>query len=273
MVEGSFLSGQPLSPAIPEVRKGPSRFLQVTSDRSRGSQTPSSDAALVARGSGPQPPTTHKTAPSTWTCSNHAAPQATSAVISPLLAQDCLTRLCLITLRSTLDPILLRRAVRKAPAGQMPACPSWRPPPGLRPPVRCPLNPLCRPGSKRPAVRCPACPVSGHLLPRPDPAVRPSGVQPVRRPAVWCPPLRPVAAVWSHVSRMVGMGDTSVRRDQRHDRNQSSSRWSGPVPRRRLMGLSRPGCGTVAEVEWRPAGRWPGTGGGGAWAGGCGPTG
>jgi hypothetical protein len=116
MVKRSFLPGQPLSPAIPEVRRGPSRFLQVTSDRSRGSQTPSSDAALVARGSVPQPPTTHKTAPSTWTCSNHAAPQATSAVISPLLAQDCLTRLCLITLRSTLDPILLRTAVRRGPS-------------------------------------------------------------------------------------------------------------------------------------------------------------
>jgi hypothetical protein len=116
MVKRSFLPGQPLSPAIPEVRRGPSRFLQVTSDRSRGSQTPSSDAALVARGSVPQPPPTHKTAPSTWTCSNHAAPQATSAVISPLLAQDCLTRLCLITLRSTLDPILLRTAVRRGPS-------------------------------------------------------------------------------------------------------------------------------------------------------------
>jgi hypothetical protein len=40
MVKRSFLPGQPLSPAIPEVRRGPSRFLQVTSDRSRGSQTP-----------------------------------------------------------------------------------------------------------------------------------------------------------------------------------------------------------------------------------------
>src|SRR5215216_1000460 len=48
-----------------------------------------------ARGSVPEPPTTHTAAPSAWTCSNHAAPQATSAVISPLLARDCLTRLCL----------------------------------------------------------------------------------------------------------------------------------------------------------------------------------
>src|SRR5215212_5396916 len=64
-----------------------------------------------ARGSVSEPPTTHKAAPSTWTCSNHAAPQATSAVILPLLAQDCLTRLCLITLRSTLDPLLLRTAL------------------------------------------------------------------------------------------------------------------------------------------------------------------
>jgi hypothetical protein len=45
------------------------------------------------------------------TCSNHAVRQATSAVISPLQAQHYLTRLCLITLRSTLDPILLRTAL------------------------------------------------------------------------------------------------------------------------------------------------------------------
>src|SRR5512133_1020026 len=62
MVERSFLPGQRLSPAGPEVHRGPSRFLRVTSGRSRGR------------------------APSTWTYSNHAAPQATSAVISPLLA-------------------------------------------------------------------------------------------------------------------------------------------------------------------------------------------
>src|SRR5512133_2431524 len=40
MVKRSFLPGQPLSPASPEVGRGPSRFLRVTSDRSRGSQTP-----------------------------------------------------------------------------------------------------------------------------------------------------------------------------------------------------------------------------------------
>jgi hypothetical protein len=65
MVKRSLNPGQPLSPAIPEVRRGPSRFLQ-----------------------------------------------ATSAVISPLLAQHCLTRLCLITLRGTLDPGLLRTAMQ-----------------------------------------------------------------------------------------------------------------------------------------------------------------
>jgi hypothetical protein len=55
MVKRNFLPSQPLSAAIPEVRRGPSRFLQATSDRSRGSQSPSSDAALVARGFVPQP--------------------------------------------------------------------------------------------------------------------------------------------------------------------------------------------------------------------------
>jgi hypothetical protein len=60
----------------------------------------------------PQPPATHETAPSIWTCSNHAAPQATSALISPPLAEDCLIRLCLITLGSTLDPVLLRTAMQ-----------------------------------------------------------------------------------------------------------------------------------------------------------------
>jgi hypothetical protein len=58
----------------------------------------------------------------------------------PLLAHDCLTRLCLITLRSTLDPILQRRAMRQgaascravprscpvtAAAGVVTAEPSW----------------------------------------------------------------------------------------------------------------------------------------------------
>jgi hypothetical protein len=37
---------------------------------------------------------------------------ATSPGISSLLAQDCLTRLCLITLRSTFDPFLLRTALQ-----------------------------------------------------------------------------------------------------------------------------------------------------------------
>jgi hypothetical protein len=67
--------------------------------------------ALVARGFVPQPQTIHKTAPSTWTCSNDAAPRATSAVISPLLAQHFLTRLYLTTLGSTFDPFLVRTAL------------------------------------------------------------------------------------------------------------------------------------------------------------------
>jgi hypothetical protein len=54
MVKRSFLPGQPMSSAIPEVRRGPSRFLQVTFDRSRGSQRPTSGAVLVACGSVPE---------------------------------------------------------------------------------------------------------------------------------------------------------------------------------------------------------------------------
>jgi hypothetical protein len=237
MVKRSFLPGQPLSPAIPEVRRGPSRFLQVTSDRSRGSQTPSSDTALVARGSVPQPPPTHKTAPSTWTCSNHAAPQATSAVISPLLAQDCLTRLCLITLRSTLDPILLRTAVRRGagrtaechlrrsgrgggqPLGRVvsggasgrcpgrraspwsgrPRCPPYRPlPVVVHHWVSTSVRFLVRSGVQPSGVRPSGVRSPGSVVR--DRPVRPSGAA-VRRSAVWCPPVRPVASILSGSAR------------------------------------------------------------------------
>jgi hypothetical protein len=76
----------------------------------------------------------------------------------------------------------------------------------------CPPNPARRPGSRCPADGCPAvhCPVI--WLPCPDAAVRPAGVQPVRRPAVWCLSVRPVAAVWSRVRRVVAMGQALVRR-------------------------------------------------------------
>jgi hypothetical protein len=112
MVKRSLLPGQPLSPAIPEVRRGPSRFLQVASDRSRGSQHPLRMPPLspLAPSLSPQPLTRRRLLPGP--AANHVAPQATSADISPLLAQDCLTRLCLITLRSTLDPGLLRTAMQ-----------------------------------------------------------------------------------------------------------------------------------------------------------------
>jgi hypothetical protein len=231
MVKRSFLPGQPLSPAIPEVRRGPSRFLQVTSDRSRGSQTPSSDTALVARGSVPQPPPTHKTAPSTWTCSNHAAPQATSAVISPLLAQDCLTRLCLITLRSTLDPILLRTAVRRG-AGRTAEC-------HLRRSGRGGGQPLGRVVSGGASGRCPgrrASPWSGR--PR-------------------CPPYRPLPVVVHHwVSTRSGSPSGPV-----SSRPVSDHRVSGRLVPSSGTGLSgrlvppsgvQP-SGVRPSVLWRPS--------------------
>ena len=98
-----------------------------------------------------------------------------------------------------------------------------------------------RPVSSPSGVQPVQCPVI--WLPRPDAAVRPSGVQPVRRPAVWCPPVRPVAAVSSRVSRVLAMGETSVRRGSGHDWIESSSMWSGPVPGGSVDGPRRHGCG------------------------------
>jgi hypothetical protein len=115
MVRRSFLPGQPLSPAIPEVRRGPSRFLQVTSDRSRGSQTPSSGAALVARGSVPEPQPLTRRRLLPWPAATmplHRLRLQSITAPGPGLPDP----LCLITLRSTLDPILQRRAVRRGAA-------------------------------------------------------------------------------------------------------------------------------------------------------------
>jgi hypothetical protein len=76
-------------------------------------------------------------------------------------------------------------------------------------------------GFKRPAVRCPARPVSSPS------GVRSSGSL-VRtrlsgRPVSSRLASARVASVSSHVSRTVGIGDTSERRGNRHDWNPSSS--------------------------------------------------
>jgi hypothetical protein len=65
--------------------------------------------------------------------------------------------------------------------------------------MRCPPIRVRRPRSGGPAVWCPARPVSSPLVStRPMPS--PSGVQPVRCPAVRCPP-RPDASVSSQLMR------------------------------------------------------------------------
>ena len=117
----------------------------------------------------------------------------------------------------------------------------------------CPPNPARRPGSRCPAVRCPAvqCPVI--WLPRPDAVVQPAGVQPVRRPAVWCP-ARPassrlVSARRPGRSRLVprppggGDGGDLGTAGSGHDWIESSSRWSGPVLGGSVDGPRRHGCG------------------------------
>jgi len=107
----------------------------------------------------------------------------------------------------------------------------------------CPPNPARRPGSRCPAVRCPARPVSGYLALSPDAAVRPAGVQPVRRPAIWCLSVRPVAAVSSRVRRVVAMGETSVRRAA--VTTGSSGVPCGPAP--------SPAAGSTTRGAWMRA--------------------
>ena len=113
-----------------------------------------------------------------------------------------------------------------------------------------------------------SCPVSGQLAPSsPVPlsgrlVSSPSGVQPVRGPAVRCPSARRIR----RVPRQPGggaLGDTSVRRGNPHAWNESSSMWSGPVPAARSTARVGLDAGTAAEVVWRPAGErlpptWPG---------------
>ena len=101
--------------------------------------------------------------------------------------------------------------------------------------IGCPPNPVRRPGSRCPAVRIQvssrlgSSPSSVQLwLPRPDAAVRPAGVRPVRRPAGWC--LSAGRSVSSCGGRVAAMGDTWVRRGSGHGWIQSSCMWFGPVP-------------------------------------------
>jgi hypothetical protein len=80
--------------------------------------------------------------------------------------------------------------------------------------IGCPLNPVRRRGPRAslsgvrgvppPGVQPVQCPLV--WLPAPDAAVRLACVQSVRRPAAWCPPVRPVAAVSSRVSRVLRGG-------------------------------------------------------------------
>jgi hypothetical protein len=122
-------------------------------------------------------------------------------------------------------------------------------------------HPVHRRGS-----RCPARPVSSL-----------SGVQPVHRPVIWLPhpdaavrpagvqPVRPVAAVSSCVSRVVAMGDSSVRRAA--VTTGSSRVPCGPARAPAARSTARGGmdAGTTAEVVWRSAGECrPRT-----WAGWC----
>ena len=78
--------------------------------------------------------------------------------------------------------------------------------------------------------------------PRPDAAVRPAGVQPVRRPAVWCLSVRPVATVSSASAGWWRRGQLGTA-GSGHDWIESSSVWSGPVPGGSVDGPRRPGCG------------------------------
>jgi hypothetical protein len=143
--------------------------------------------------------------------------------------------------------------------------------PGSRcPAVRCPARPVSSPSSVQP-VQCPARPVSGHLAP--SSRIRlsgrlvssPSGVQPSGvRPSAQSSRIRLV-----RVSPAVALGDTSVRRGNLHDWNESSSMWSGPVPPSGSVGgLSRPGRGQRCGGHMSASGggsprTWPGC----AWAG------
>jgi hypothetical protein len=165
---------------------------------------------------------------------------------------------------------------QRLPGGASGRCSRRRASPWSGRPSRPPHRPLpvlvhrwCPPGPDPRPVRCPTvrCPtvgvsnrrVSGHLAPSSRTDLSGRLVPPVRRSAVWCPPVSPVASVPSRVSPPWPLG---VRRSGRGLRG-----WSGSGsgwPSGSVDGCGGLDAGDPAEVMGRPGGgerrsrTWPG---------------
>jgi hypothetical protein len=116
-----------------------------------------------------------------------------------------------------------------------------------------------QPSSVRPSGSLVRVRLSGRPMSSPSGA-QPSGVCPsARSHPVWSTS----AGRWGWRTRRTAGQLSRLERVEVH--------VAGPLPQAAVDGPRRPGCATVAQVEWRPAGeRRPRTGRGGASAGGCG---